>query len=102
VVSTFEGRESARQNIAANEVVNSVTVYASDFGQIKILPSRWIRPRDSFLIDPSYYRVAYYRKFVRVPIATIGDATTEMVLSEYGLQVDNEAAHGAILDLTVS
>ena len=32
----------------------------------------------------------------------IGDALTELILTEYGLQVDNEAAHVVIRDLTVS
>lgn len=97
--STFVGRTSARQMIAAKKVVNSVTVYASDFGDIKILPSRWIRSRDSFLIDPRYVKVAYFRNFQRSKIAKIGDADTELILTEYGLQVDNEAAHGTIRDL---
>ena len=102
VCSTFVGRTSARQMIAAKKVVNSVTLYASDFGDIKILPSRWIRARDSFLVDPRYVKVAYFRNFSRQKIAKIGDADTEMILSEYGLQVDNEAAHAAIRDLSTS
>lgn len=100
VFSTFTGRASARQNIAANEVVNSVTVYTSDFGDLKILPSRWVRTGDVFLIDPRYYRVAFFRNFQKTPIAKIGDADTNMILAEYGLQVDNEAAHGVIRDTT--
>lgn len=102
VVSTFTGRSSARQMIAYNKVVNSVTIYASDFGNIKIIPSRWIRPRDSFLIDPSYYRLGYYRAYERSGLGKIGDADTEMIVTEFGLQVDNEKAHGAILDLATS
>jgi hypothetical protein len=102
VVSTFLGRTSARQMIAANKVVNSVTLYASDFGDLKVLPHRWMRGSDAFLIDPAYARVAYYRKFQRSPIAKIGDADTEMILTEFGLQVDNEAAHGVIRDLVAA
>lgn len=97
--SGFTGRDSARQMIAAKKVVASVTLYASDFGDVKILPSRWIRLRDAFLIDPRYLKVAYYRNFRRIKIGTIGDATTELLVTEYGLQVDNEAAHGCIRDL---
>jgi hypothetical protein len=99
VVSSFVGRASARQMIAAKKVVNSVTLYASDFGDFKVLPSRWIRPRDAFLMDPRYFRVAYFRNFTRTKIATIGDATTNLLVVEYGLQVDNEKAHGVIRDL---
>jgi len=102
VASTFEGRSNSRHMIAANKVVNSVTLYATDFGDLKILPSRFIRARDAFLVDPSYVRVAYYRNFQREDIAKIGDADTKMIVTEFGLQVDNEAAHGMIRDLTVS
>lgn len=101
-VSTFVGRANSRQMISAKKVVNSVTVYASDFGDLKVLPTRWIRTRDAFLVDPRFVKVAYYRNFRRVKIGTIGDAETELILTEYGLQVDNEAAHGAIRDLTVA
>jgi hypothetical protein len=102
VVSSFVGRASARQMISAKKVVNSVTLYASDFGDFKVLPTRWIRPRDAFLIDPRYFRVAYFRNFTRSKIAKIGDADTNMLVVEYGLQVDNEAAHGVIRDLTTA
>lgn len=102
VVSTFVGRANSRHMISAYKVVNSVTVYASDFGDLKVLPTRWIRPREAFLIDPAYLKVAYYRNFQRDSLAKIGDADTEMIITEYGLQVDNEAAHGIIRDLTVA
>ena len=99
-VSAFTGRANSRHMISANKVVNSVTVYASDFGDLKVLPSRWIRARDAFLIDPAYIKVAFYRNFQKQTMGRVGDATTELILTEYGLQVDNEAAHAAIRDLT--
>lgn len=102
VASTFTGRDNTRQNIADSRVHATVSLYAGDFGTLKIQPSRWIRERTAFLLDPAYVRVAYYRNFKRVPLATIGDAETNMILAEYGLQVDNEAAHGVIADLTTS
>lgn len=102
VVSGFTGRETARQNIDKERVQATVSLYAGDFGTLKVMASRWIRERTASLIDPSYVRVAYYRGFRQVPLATIGDAETRMILAEYGLQVDNEAAHGVIADLTTS
>lgn len=101
-VSGFTGRSSARQNISAKKVVNSVTLYASDFGDIKVFPHRWIRARDALLIDPRYVKVAYYRRFQRSMIGKIGDADTEMIVVEFGMQVDNEKAHATIRDLTTS
>jgi len=99
VVSGFTGRSSARQNIAADTVQQSVTVYASDFGEIKVIPSRWIRERTALLLDPNFAAVAYFRNFQRKPIADIGDAKTEMLIVEFGLEMKNEAAHGVIADL---
>lgn len=102
VVSDFVGRASARQNIGAETVQQSVTLYASDFGDLRVAPSRWIRPRTAFLIDPEYAAVAYYRRPHRQNIAKIGDAETKMIVVEYGLEMRNEAAHGVIADLTTA
>lgn len=102
VVSGFTGRDQARQNIDKERVQATVSLYASDFGTIKVMASRWVRERTASLIDPAYVRVAYYRGFRQIPLATIGDAETRMILAEYGLQVDNEAAHAVIADLTTS
>ena len=33
-------------------------------------------------------------------IAKIGDADTQLVLAEYGLEMSNEAAHGIVADLS--
>lgn len=101
-VSDFPGRSSARQNISADKVQQSVTVYASDFGEIKVMPSRWIRERTAFLLDPEYAAVGYYRNFQTQDIAKIGDAETKMLVVEFGLEMKNEAAHGVIADLTTS
>jgi len=102
VISGFAGRTSARQMISAKKIVAAVTMYASDFGDFKILPSRWIRARTALLVDPAYLTVAYLPKFVRTPIGTIGDATTEMIISEYGLQVGHSGAHGVVADLSTA
>lgn len=102
VASGFTGRSSARQTISATTVQQSVTLYASDFGDIRIAPSRWIRARSALLIDPEYVAVAYYRPLHTQQIAKIGDADTKQIVVEYGLEMRNEAAHGVIADLTTS
>ena len=102
VISGFTGRSSARQMIDANTVEASVSIYASDFGELKIVPSNFSRERSLLLVDPDYAKVSYLRDFKTVDIATIGDAETKMILVEYGLEVSNEAAHGIVADLTTS
>jgi hypothetical protein len=101
-ISGFTGRSSARQMVDANTVEASVSIYASDFGELKIVPSNFSRERSLLLVDPDFAKVSYLRDFEVVDIATIGDAVTKMIICEYGLEVSNEAAHGAVVDLTTS
>ena len=102
VISGFTGRTQARQMIDANTVEASVSIYSSDFGELKIVPSNRSRERSLLLVDPEYAKVSYLRDFKTVDIATIGDAMTKMIVVEYGLEVSNEAAHGVVADLNVS
>jgi len=101
-VSDFTGRSQARQAVAATTIQQAVSVYASDFGEIKVVPSRFNRERTALLLDPEYAKVAFYRNFQQTEIAKIGDADTRMIVAEYGLEMSNEAAHAAIFDLTTT
>ena len=102
VISGFTGRSQARQMIDANTVEASVSIYSSDFGELKIVPSNRSRERSLLLVDPEYAKVSYLRDFKTVDIATIGDAMTKMIVVEYGLEISNEAAHGLVADLNIS
>tara|TARA_B100000900_G_scaffold188188_1_gene159416 strand:+ start:436 stop:1371 length:936 start_codon:yes stop_codon:yes gene_type:complete len=102
VISGFTGRSQARQFVDANTVEASVSIYASDFGELKIVPSNLSRERSLLLVDPEFAKVSYLRDFQTVDISTIGDAETKMIVVEYGLEMSNEAAHGIVADLTTS
>ena len=102
VISGFTGRSQARQMVDANTVEASVSIYSSDFGELKIVPSNRSRERSLLLVDPEFAKVSYLRSVDTIDIATIGDAETKMIVVEYGLEVSNEAAHGIVADLSVS
>jgi hypothetical protein len=102
VISGFTGRSQARQFVDSNTVEASVSIYSSDFGELKIVPSNRSRERSLLLVDPEMAKVSFLRDFKTVDIATIGDAVTKMIVVEYGLEVSNEAAHGLVADLNVS
>ena len=101
-ISGFTGRSQARQFVDANTVEASVSIYSSDFGDLKIVPSNFSRERSLLLVDPEYAKVSYLRDFNVQDIAKIGDAETKMIVAEYGLEMSNEAAHGVVADLTTS
>jgi hypothetical protein len=102
VISGFTGRSQARQFVDANTVEASVSIYSSDFGELKIVPSNRSRERSLLLVDPEFAKVSYLRDFQTIDISTIGDAQTKMIVVEYGLEVSNEAAHGVVADLSTS
>jgi hypothetical protein len=102
VISGFTGRSSARQFVDAETVEASVSIYSSDFGELKIVQSNRSRERSLLLVDPEFAKVSYLRDFKTIDISTIGDAMTKMIVVEYGLEVSNEAAHGVVADLNVS
>ena len=106
-VSGFSGRASATQAVAlegipADHVQAAVSVYTSDFGDIKIVPSNFSRARSALLVDPEYVGTAYLRSFETQDLGSIGDAETKAIYVEFGLEMKNEAANGVVADLTTA
>lgn len=102
VISGFTGRANSRQNVAEDTVSASISLYASDFGTLKIVPSNRSRDRSLLLVDPEYLKHSFLRQFQTIDISTIGDAETKMIVAEHGLEVSSEQAHGIVADLTTS
>jgi len=103
-VSKFAGIAQTRVN-ASNKptvIVGAADVYVSDFGNVTVVPNRFQRERDAFVLDPEYVEVAYLRPFKTEPMAKTGDAEKRLLLVEYGLRVKNEAALGLAADLTTT
>jgi hypothetical protein len=80
-------------------------VYVSDFGKHKIVPSRFLRrtsgrDRNVFLLDPSFWEVAYLRPYEQKPLAKTGDNETRMLTVEYSLVARNEASSSKVADLS--
>ena len=101
-ISGFTGRASARQMIDANTIEAGVDIFASDFGQLAIQPSRFSRGRSALVLDPNFVSVAYLRDFETYELGKTGDASTQAILAEWGVCMHEEAAHGIVADLTSS
>lgn len=92
-VSTFKGRDTTQVLVGKTEVVATVDIIATDFGRIKVIPSRWLATDTALLVDPNYLAWAFFRNFRQVPLARIGDAETRMILAEWGIEMRNPMAH---------
>jgi len=101
-ISTFDGNATRFKEAEDSKINAAIDVYISDFGELQIVPTRFQRNRDVFVLDPSYARVGYLKNTTQTELARTGHSERRLISAEYGLQVDNEAAHGIIADIDAS
>ena len=101
-VSAFTGRASARQMISETKIQGAADLYSSDFGDFKVIPSRFCREQTGYVIDPEFWKVVYLRDFKQEEVAKTGDAIKRALLVEYTLQASNQASSGVIADLNIT
>jgi hypothetical protein len=113
-VSAFSGIASSRYNVDGAEpsvIIGAADIYVSDFGNLSVVPNRFftsvidagagsLMNNWAFLVDPDEVKIASLRPYTIESLAKTGDADKRMALREWGLQVNNEAAHGVIAGIT--
>lgn len=102
--STLDGVGARRENAAERTITATADLYVSNFGELRIVPSRHIRKQASidhaiFAIDPEYLKIAYLRPWQQFDLAKTGDSVKREMLVEWTLEVCNEKAHGGVFDL---
>ena len=96
VVSTFPGIAEQRfqaPGTGQTKIIGAADLYMSDFGQLSVVPDRFLSDDISYVLDPSMANVAYLRPFKSTKLAKMGDSEKTMMNVEYTLVVKNEAAH---------
>ena len=104
-VSAFTGLAAQRYQAPVSgqaTILAGADIYQSDFGQISIVPNRFMRTRDALVLDPEYAALAYLRPFQTNDLAKAGDSEKTQILAELTLEVKNEAAHGGAFDLNAA
>jgi hypothetical protein len=104
-VSSFTGIGETRFNVTGakpSTIIGAADIYVSDFGNMSVVPNRFMRTRDALVLDPEYAALAYLRPFQTIELAKAGDADKTQVLVEVTLEVKNEAAHGIVADLNMA
>ena len=101
-LSGFTGGSTKMSQATDKTLVAAIDIYESDFGSMTVVPNRFSRSRDCFVIQPDMWAVAYLRDFQMLDLAVTGDAQKKAMLAEYTLVSKNEAASGAVFDLTTA
>ena len=102
VLSGFTGGSTRFDPAENKRLVAAVDVYESDFGSMTVVPNRFQRARDVFVLQPDMFATAFLRDFQLMDLAKTGDATKQALLAEYTLVSRNEKASGAVFDVTTS
>ena len=104
-VSAFTGIAGQRFNVTGNKpstIIGAADIYVSDFGNVSVVANRFVRARDALVLDPEYASIDYLRPMQTMDMAKTGDADKRLMLTEWGLRIHTEKAHGITADLTTS
>lgn len=104
IVSTFSAGRTNTQKAEDMTLHASFNVYESDFGELRVVPNRFQRDRDAFVLDLEHWALGFLpgREFRIYELAKTGDTDRRQILSEYTLESRNEKASGGVFDLTTS
>jgi len=82
----------------------AVSILFNDFGQLEVIPSRFMSSDRVYLIDPDHVAVGTLngRDFIEQTEDTVADGTRKQVLCEWTLMPDAPKAHGAVIGLNGS
>ena len=101
-ISEFTGGSTKFTQSEEKKLVASIDVYESDFGTMQVVPNRFSRSRQAYIMQPDMWAVAFLRDFTFSELAKTGDASKNFLLAEYTLEARNEAANGIVADLTTA
>lgn len=97
--STFTGNATRMDKSEDAKLYASIDVYVSDFGELQVVPNRFSRARDVFVLQSDKLAIAYLRPFTTIELATTGDALQRELLVEWTVECRAPKAHGAVYDI---
>lgn len=100
--AAFAGLASQRRETGDKmlTIVAGADVYVSDFGRIAFVADRYASARDALIVDPEYMDFAVGEEMTPFDMAVTGLAKRKALRTELTLRVTNQAAHGAVCDLS--
>lgn len=100
--SQLSGNTTKFTDVMDGKLNASITMYRSDYGQLKLVPNRRCRERDVHFLNPSFIGVRTLEPFQRQELARTGLSRRGQIWMHATLEVSNEAAHGILADLNTS
>lgn len=101
VVSAWSGDGDKYLDQNSKKLVNSISVYESDFGIVSFVPHRLMADDTVFVIDPEFWKVAHLRPMHTEDLPNVGDNYRKVIVGELTLEARAEKANAKITGLTV-
>ncbi|MGB1317960.1 MAG: DUF5309 domain-containing protein [Flavobacteriales bacterium] len=80
-------------------VIGAVDMYVSDFGEVSIIPDRFMPAEQLYILDPEYWSLEHLQAMKTEDLAKTGHSDRKMLSCELGLCSKNEAANAGIYDI---
>jgi hypothetical protein len=100
--SQLSGNSTRFYDIKEDTLNATVSVYRSDYGALKIIPNRFQRERDMFLINKKFIKRRVLEPMQTQDLAVTGLTRKKQLWTNWTLEVSNEKAHGVLADLNVA
>jgi hypothetical protein len=102
IASSFTIGKTVIQKAEDKTLHATFSVYASDFGDLKIIPNRFQRARDALVLQTDMWAFATLQDYHSFDLAKTGHSDARVIAVEYTLESRNEKASGGVFDLTTS
>lgn len=96
--ATASGRQ--RDFATGTTLVNAVDIIISPFGQVSVVPNRFLDANTCLVLDTEYWSRAVLRPMQTIVLAKTGDSDKRQMLTELTLVCENDKASGKIDALT--
>lgn len=103
--SALAGLASTRNTFSSMKgkpgvILGAADVYVSDFGDIALVPSQFMRSKTILFIDPEMIEVKMGRRFKEEELAKTGDSEGHQIIADFTLVVRNPRGVAKLTDLT--
>ena len=104
VASGFTGIATLYKNVPQGQatIIGGADLYVSNFGEHQIVANRFQRDETALVIDMEYVAIATLRNMEMTELSKTGDSDRSQMITEFCLEVRNEAASGKVTDMTTA
>lgn len=105
-ISTFTGiadiTKEAGTTAKSTRIIGGADVYVSDFGEHRVVPSRFVHQDFVQVLDMEYWALAQLRGMTKERLAKTGDAERFHLLTELTLESRQQAASGLVVGVSTT